>query len=498
MQRLGEGVLPNHKKKGISPWLILANVSIGTFMATLDGSIANVALPTIATEMRMPLHVVQWVLTAYLLTISATLPIIGKLSDLYGRTRVYQIGFLIFTIGSAGCGFSQSLGMLILSRILQAIGASCLMTNSQAIIAHTFARGGRGQAMGIIGTIVSLGSLTGPGIGGLLVGYLGWPSIFWINIPIGIFGFIAGMYILPKDQTKPGKEPFDYLGSSLFIAGMISLLYMLSNAQEWGWTSYFVQLGIGFALFLLVLFYLQEKRCAFPMLDFSLYRIRAFAYGNIAAFLSFISLFFVGVMMPFYMQNVLGFSPEVTGYTMMAQPLTMAIIAPFSGWLSDKIGPSFLTTTGLLINAFGFFLLNTLTPQESPWMVALHLALFGLGSGMFQSPNNSSIMGAVPKSRLGTAGGLNALVRNVGMLTGITLSVSLFSTRFQQLTGHLGTFPTHGQTNAEEMMDSLHLVFWVALGICIIGALISSRRFGKGTLCPVNEVSGSNGKDENN
>lgn len=479
LQRMGEGVLLKRKKKGISPWLILANVSVGTFMSTLDGSIANVALPTIATEMKTPLYVVQWVLTAYLLTISATLPIVGKLSDLYGRTRVYQIGFLIFILGSAGCGLSQSLELLIASRIVQAIGASCLMSNSQAIIAQTFAKGGRGQALGIIGTIVSLGSLTGPGIGGILVGNLGWPSIFWINVPIGILGFIAGMFIFPKDKKEPVKEPFDYLGSSLFITGMISFLYMLSNAQKWGWTSPLVLSGLMGSFFILVLFYLHEKRTLHPMLDFSLYRIRAFAFGNIAAFLSFISLFFIGIMMPFYMQNVLGFSPEVTGYTMMAQPLTMAIVAPLSGWLSDKIGPSFLTTTGLLMNALGFFLLNTLSTDEAPWMVALHLAFFGLGSGMFQSPNNSSIMGAVPKSHLGTAGSLNALVRNVGMVTGITLSVSLFSSRFQQLTGHLGTFPTHGHTNPEALMDSLHLVFWVAMGICLMGAFISSRRFGK-------------------
>lgn len=475
------GSIAQQEKKGISPWFILANVSVGTFMATLDGSIANVALPTIATDLAVPLHVVQWVLTAYLLTISATLLIVGKLSDLFGRTRVYQIGFLIFTLGSAGCGLSHSLGILIAARILQAIGASCLMSNSQAIIASTFASGGRGRAMGIVGTMVSLGSLTGPGIGGLLVGNMGWPAIFWINIPIGILGFVAGIFILPKDNKQSVQEPFDYTGSALFITGMIALLYMLSNAQEWGWASPLVLMGLAFSLLVLFLFYKQERRTSHPMLDFSLYRIRAFAFGNMAAFLSFISLFCVTVMMPFYMQNVLGFTPEVTGYVMMAQPLTMAIVAPLSGWLSDKIGPYLLTTGGLLMNALGFVLLNTLTPDETPLMVGLHLAFFGLGSGMFQSPNNASIMGSVPESRLGTAGGLNALVRNVGMVTGITVSVSLFSARFQQITGHLGTFASPDQANmVDAMMASLHLVFWVALAICLLGAILSSRRMEKG------------------
>ncbi|HJV44090.1 MAG TPA: MFS transporter [Bacillota bacterium] len=460
-----------HGREDRHRWLILANVSLGTFMATLDGSIANVALPTIASEVNQPLHIVQWVLTAYLLTICATLPIIGKLSDLVGRTKVYNYGFLIFTIGSAGCGLSHSLGFLIAARVLQAIGASCLMSNSQAIIAETF-REGRGKAMGITGTVVSVGSLTGPGIGGLLVGSLGWPSIFWINIPIGILAFAAGWFILPKQQSHLGaKQPFDYWGSVLFVLGMLTFLYTISNAEEWGWVSG-QTLGLGiFSILSLTSFYILERKISYPMLDFSLYSIRAFAIGNIAALLSFVSLFCTNVMMPFYMQNVLHYTPATTGYAMMAYPLTMAIVAPFSGWLSDKIGPSILTTGGLVINALGFALLNTLSGQVSPWIIGLHLSLFGLGGGMFQSPNNASVMGSVPKAKLGTAGGLNALIRNMGMVLGIALSVSLYSYQIHELTGQIGNV-----TDEASMLSALHLVFWTAMGVCLIGALISSMR----------------------
>lgn len=451
-----------------SRWAILANVSVGTFMATLDGSIANVALPTISQELAVPLHDVQWVLTAYLLTICATLPIMGKLSDLFGRSRVYNVGFLLFALGSALCAWSGTLTVLILSRILQALGASCLMTNSQAIVAETFTAGDRGKAIGIVGTMVSLGSLTGPGIGGILVDHLGWPSIFWINVPIGVLGFAAGLMILPRSGEKKPQEPFDYTGSVLFMAGISALLYILSNAQEWGWMTGAVLAGGLASLAVLAVFYFWERRTRYPMLDFTLYRNRTFAVGNIAALFSFIALFFINVMMPFYMQGVLGFSPEKTGYVMMVNPVFMAVVAPFSGWLSDRIGYKLLTTAGLGINALAFMLLNTLGTQESAWTVGLHLALFGIGGGLFQSPNNSSIMGAVPKSKLGTAGGLNALVRNVGMVTGIALSVSLYSTRLHQLAG--------SRPEADAMLGALHAVFWTAAGVCLVALAVSARR----------------------
>jgi EmrB/QacA subfamily drug resistance transporter len=449
-------------------WLILANVSLGTFMATLDGSIANVALHTIAGDLGASLQSAQWVLTAYLLTICAILPIMGKISDLFGRSRVYNYGFLLFSAGSALCALSGTLPLLIISRIIQAVGASCLMTNSQAIVAEIFTAGDRGKAIGIVGTMVSIGSLTGPGLGGILVDYLGWPSIFWINVPIGVIGFAAGLYILPKGADRKPNEPFDFAGSALFMVGIVALLYTLNNGQEWGWSSAAVAAGSVLAAASLAAFYFWERRTRYPMLDFSLYRNRTFAIGNIAALLSFVALFCISVMLPYYMQNVLGFSAEKTGYIMMVNPVFMALVAPLSGWLSDKIGPNLLTTAGLSINALGFVLLNTMGVKESAWIVALHLALFGIGGGLFQSPNNSSIMGAVPKSKLGTAGSLNALVRNVGMVTGIAVSVSLYSTRMNQLSGRVA--------DAEAALSSLHLVFWTAAGVCLFALAVSARR----------------------
>ncbi|MGG1314889.1 MULTISPECIES: MFS transporter [Cohnella] len=466
----GANALPSSRPAPPNRWLVLANVSLGTYMATLDGSIANVALPTMAHKLGAPIHLIQWVLTAYLLTICATLPIMGKLSDLIGRTKVYQAGFLLFAFGSALCGLSHSLGALIVSRIVQAVGASCLMSNSQAIVAETFGSGDRGRALGIVGTVVSLGSLTGPGIGGILVEHYGWPTIFWINVPIGAAAFAAGLYLLPKSAPRT-REPFDFAGSGLFAAAMVAFLYTLSNAQDWGWTSAATIAGGAAALAAMLGFWLWERRAKFPMLDFRLYRIPAFAIGNLTALLMFTATFFTNVMMPFYLQNVRLLSPEKAGYLMMVVPVAMAVIAPLSGALSDRIGPNLLTTAGIVVVASGFVGLLFLTPDLNPVLLVAILCLFGLGSGLFQSPNNASIMGAVPKPQLGAAGGLNALVRNVGMVLGTSVSVSIYTTSLHRIGGAAGA------SDPQAMTDALRIVFAAGIAVSLLTLLVSVRRW---------------------
>lgn len=465
-------------------WLILANVSVGTFMSTLDGSIANVGLPTISESLHVPLHVVQWVVSAYLLTICAMLPLVGNLADRFGRGRLYNFGFLIFIVGSASCGLSPSIGWLIGARVLQAIGASLLMANSQALIVMTFPKNQRGRAFGITGTMVSLGSLTGPAIGGLLIGWFGWPSIFWVNVPIGIIGFVLGLYLLPRERPLlSSKDTFDYGGSVLFVVGIVSLLYTVSNGQAWGWSSGRSIIGLVFALVILFGFGLRERLAKSPIIDFSLYKNRIFAAASIAAMLSFVSLFSTNMMIPFYMEDVLHQSPQLTGTAMMANPLAMAVVAPLSGWLSDRIGPYILTTTGLALNALGFILLTFLSIHAPVWLVAVHLAIFGVGQGMFQSPNNSSLMGTAPPSKTGLVGGLNALVRNVGMVLGIAFSVSLFSSRLYNLTG-VSAQASLTTVQPHLILVALHTVFWASAVVCIVGAVISSLRYGTRSVIP--------------
>ena len=445
-------------------------------MSTLDGSIANVGLPTISDTLHVPLHIVQWVVSAYLLTICAMLPLVGNLADRMGRGRLYNIGFLVFALGSALCGLSGSIDILISSRILQAIGASLLMANSQALVVMTFPKHQRGRAFGITGTMVSLGSLTGPAVGGLLIGYFGWSAIFWVNVPIGLIGFVLGLFLLPKARPDSSDlSTFDYLGSILFVAGIVLLLYTVSNGDVWGWLATRSWLGLTVAILLLIAFGLREHLAVNPIIDFGLYKNRLFAAGSFAAMLSFVSLFCTNTMIPFYLEDVLHASPQLTGTAMMANPVAMAVIAPLSGWLSDKIGPYLLTTTGLALNGLGFILLTLLSGHAPVWLVALHLAIFGVGQGMFQSPNNSSLMSTAPRDKVGLVGGLNALVRNIGMVFGIALSVSLLSNRLHAATG-AAVQGSLANVSANLLVPALHTVFWTAAGVCVAGALISSMR----------------------
>jgi EmrB/QacA subfamily drug resistance transporter len=457
-------------------WYILANVSIGTFMSTLDSSIVNVALPTISGNLHSDLSVLQWVVTAYLLVISSLLPLFGRIADLVGRKRVFSMGFLIFTLGSLLCGLANNIWFLVAMRVFQAIGASMLMANNAAIITAVFPPQERGRALGLTGTVVALGNLSGPAIGGLLLGIASWRSIFFINLPIGLLGYWASRVILPPDQPRKDRETFDNLGAFFFSTGMISILFALNNGQDWGWSSSPILIGLILGISLLISFFFTETRVLHPMIELSLFKNRPFLIGNISGFLSFIALFSNMMLMPFYLQHILNFSPSQVGLMMTAFPLMMAFVAPLSGRASDRIGPVALTTSGLVFISLGLFYLTTVSANSTTWQVIPGPLLMGIGSGLFQSPNNSSVMSSVPKPKLGVAGGINALVRNVGMVVGTALSVALFENRQAALLKGISNPDTLQQTSA--FLTAYHTVLYTGAIIALIAAFISLSRKG--------------------
>ncbi|HEX3016068.1 MAG TPA: MFS transporter [Desulfobacteria bacterium] len=456
-------------------WFILANVSVGTFMSTLDASIVNVALPTIAAKMQTSLATLQWVITAYLLAISSLLPVFGRIADLIGRKRVYSMGFVVFTLGSVLCAFSQNIWFLVGMRVLQAFGASMLMSNSSAIVTSTFDPKERGRALGMIGSVVALGSLAGPALGGILIGLTGdWRWIFFINLPIGIIGYIAAWFILPSDKPTRGNESFDFGGATFFTLGMISLLLAVNNGEDWGWSSLPIIIGFILGVVLLALFFFTELKVKHPMIHLSLFRNRPFLIGNLSGLLQFTSMFGNNMLLPFYLQHVLNLGPTYVGLLMTSFPVVMAITAPISGLASDRIGPVALTTGGLVCSALGMFYLAHVGADTSPWLVLPGPLLMGLGSGLFNSPNNSSVMSSVPRNKLGVAGGINALVRNVGMVVGIAYSVSLF-----EALGGVNN-PAKGQQVAT-FISAYHTVMLTSMVIALIAAVISLNRKGYAT-----------------
>jgi EmrB/QacA subfamily drug resistance transporter len=466
-------MLNNIKNSPKARWFILADVLLGTFMATLDSSIVNVALPTISTQLNVTLSVVQWVVVSYLLAIASLLPMFGRLADMLGRNKVYSIGFLVFTLGSALCGMFNTIWMLVAMRVFQAFGASMMMATNQAIIVSNFPVSERGRALGLLGTFVALGSLTGPALGGFLVSWVGWRSIFFVNVPLGIIGYLLAQIVLPADKDKK-EAVFDYKGSILFTVSLIGILFALNNGNVFGWSSPLVLVSFFVGVVLLFVFFLVEFRMENPLINFSIYRNRVFMLGNFSAFLNFGATFANAILMPFYLQTVLHYSSFRVGLMMAFLPICMAIIAPISGYGSDKIGPIWFATGGLLLNALGFLYLLSVTTHSTFSEIIPSLVLVGVGTGMFQPPNNSSVMSSVRRDQIGIVNGLNALIRNLGMIMGASLSVLILERLQGAILAGIAN-PTQIQT-ASSFVEAFHIVMAFMAGISVCAAIISFSR----------------------
>lgn len=404
---------------------VLVNVLIGTFMSTLDGSVVNVALPTIGRELRTSVTHLQWIVTVYLVTIASMLLVFGRLSDIVGRKKVYSTGFVIFTVSSALCGMAQSIWQLVSFRVIQGLGAAMLMSNALALITQVFPGEKRGRALGISAMVVSLGSMTGPAVGGLLVGILGWRSIFWINVPIGLVGSLLAFSILPSGNSGK-QEKLDWVGALTFAIGINSLLFLSIYLPQEGWDAKTLTLLLAAPLSYAI-FCLWEKKVKFPLVDMELVRNRSFAVGNIARLLVFLAVCPVMFLMPFYLQLVKGLPPQQVGLVMMFFPIAMAIFSPVSGRLSDYFSPKLLTIIGPLVLIVGLVLLVRLNMASSLLLVCISLTLIGTGMGIFQAPNNSLIMGNVPANRLSITNALISVMRNIGTILGVALSVFVFN-----------------------------------------------------------------------
>jgi MFS family permease len=349
-------------------------VAIGNLMATLDGSIVNVALPTLSVELAAPVHRLEWVVAAYLLAISATLLAAGRLGDAAGHRPVYVGGLAVFTAGSALCGLSGSLGALVAARVVQALGAAAMMAIGPAIVTAIFPGAMRGRALGAIGTVVALGLTLGPPLGGAILSGPGWRWIFFVNVPVGIAGMAWSLRTLPAPRAAGEGRPA-------------------------------------------------------PLVPLGLLRSPVLAAGLAAGLLSYAAMFSQTVLTPFFLAQAKGLGPASLGLVLSAVPVALSVSSPLAGWLSDRLGGRFLPPLGMLLVAGGLARLAAAGPEDGLPAVAAWLAACGFGMGLFQAPNNSVVMGAAPRELLGTAGGLLATARNVGMAAGVTLSGALFAWR---------------------------------------------------------------------
>ena len=406
------------------PWFTLGAVMLGTIMGPLDGSIANIALPTIATSYHQSIAHTEWVLLAYMLVMASTLVIFGRLGDIFGQKRVYLGGFAIFAVGSLACTIAPSLSTLIAARALQGIGAAMLMSSSPAIIVHTFPASIRGRAIGLNGAAVAVGLLAGPLLGGLILHVASWRWIFAINLPISVIAFVFAAFVLHR--TPGRKEAIDFLGASVLAIALFSIALAFSQAPLWGWTS---PLTIGVflgAVIASVIFLAIEARAVAPTLDLSLFRIRLFGMSTIAATMFFIALSAVVFTIPLDAQLADGYSGLQAALTLLPIFLFNIVLAPTAGALSDKIPIRILATIGASIFAIGIGTLAYIGFHPLQHATILAMVFAGIGTTIFSQPNNNAIMSAAPAHRRGVAAGTLATARTAGQLLGTALAGGLY------------------------------------------------------------------------
>ena len=413
-------------------WWAFWTIAAGTFFSVVDHGSVLIALPGIEAHFDASLESVQWVVVAYALVISVLLLPMGRLGDVIGRRRVYIIGTAIFVVGSLGASLASSLEILVAMRVLQGIGAGMVQGCGMGMMIASFPDSERGKALGTHLSVVGMGAIAGPALGGFLVAWLGWQSVFFVNVPACSLVLVLSWILLERGpgagQYRHGQNAstFDWVGAAVSGVILLVLLMVVGNGNGLGWVSVPVIAGAVVVLALSATFIWWELRIASPMLELRLFVNRVFGLGVAAAWLSFFGSSAARFMMPFYLQRVLEYAPETVGLMMIPPAICMVIIGPFSGRLSDRFGWRTLTVLGMSLTAMGAFVLAFALQERSPvWLVIAMMMLQSSGTGVFNSPNSSSILSVVERSRYGVVSALTQLVRNSANVVSVAVATTV-------------------------------------------------------------------------
>ena len=405
-------------------WVALSVTGVGAFMSSLDGSIVVVGLPTVLQNLHASIVDGVWIITGYKLMMTILLVLLGRLADLYGKVKLYNLGFVIFTIGSLLCALSRTGEQLVIFRFLQGAGAALLLGNSIAIVTDAFPKTELGMGLGSIMMTANLGAIAGYTLSGVMITYFGWRSIFLINVPIGIFGTIWGYLRLKEVGTKTVGQKFDYAGSILYCIGLSTILLALTIGDPTSGRNIAILAG-GLAFFVAVVF--VELNHKYPTLDLTLFKIRQFAMGNLANFLNSLTFSCGPFLRSLYLQLVLGYSPLKTGLLLIPMDSLILILNPISGRLADRYGSRVLSSLGLAFNAAALIWFSTLNEKSSYGTVLISLVLFGFGLALFAPAITSSLMGSVPSQKRGVASGIVTTISQTAGVMSIPFSLLLMT-----------------------------------------------------------------------
>ncbi|MBH0331500.1 MFS transporter [Brevibacillus brevis] len=439
-------------------FFIMMAICLGAFLSHFTAGIVNVSLPQFTQIFQTELAWAQWITTGYLLVIASLLPIMGKLGDRYGHRLLHNYGFLLFTVSSVLVAFSTTITMLLVLRIVQAIGAAMFQATNIALISILVPKEIRGRALGIMSTAVALGGMSGPIAGGFIASWLSWEWLFLIHVPVAIVATGLAFHYIPSTKQIKKTGSLDQVGAALFMLVVSSVIIAISNGNRWGWASEGMLILFGGVLVLALVFVRWERRQSVPFLPVAVFRLSAVSSGLFISFTSFVLANLVLVVLPFYLLDQAHVSPLKAGYMMTAYPLLLALTGPFSGWASDRYRARPLIFAGLGAMGAGMTVLAIWLEGLSTVETIAVLALVGAGMGLIASPNNSYIMRHVPIEHAGAIGGMIALTRNAGMVVGAALGLGMMN----------------GESNQAVQMtiDAYRTVFEAGSLICLSGLFV--------------------------
>jgi len=450
-----------------SKWAVLAAAGASTLLGTSDFSIVAIALPSFTDVFDASTSTVVWIALSYqLIVLGLALPM-GRLGDQFGNKTVFATGALIYAVGLLGAAAAPNILMLIALRALQGAGAAMMVSLSLGLVSSAFPPGERGKALGLMASVAGFGLMSGPALGGILLDTLGWRSIFWVRAPFGFAGFVLAMVYLRNVRVTADRRT-DFTGTALLFASLVLMAVGLNRGSAEGWTSPLVLVVFPLSAVAMTAFGLRSVRIESPVIDMRMFRDPALSVSSALMLMAGVSMMAVTFAMPFYLLLARGLSPATAGLIMLMAPAMFIVFPPFTGRLSDRIGPRVPTTIGLSLSAVALFLLANLSLSTSiPGIVGI-LILSGVGGSFFQAPNQSVIMSAAPRDRVGTVSALIPTLRYIGIITGVAASEAIFTSGL----GELGL----GGANAETVTTAARTVFLIFGGVASLAALIALFR----------------------
>ncbi len=414
-------------KTSISPYRFFAIAATGTFLGTLEGSILNVALPTIADELQVAVDTVAWVVLAYTLTLVSLMMVYGAWAGHRGYYFAYRYGYTIFLIGTAICAVSQGFYMLVAGRVIQATGSAMLQAVGMGLITTVFPPERRGKGIGLMAMVVAAGLMSGPPLGGFLLEVWPWQSIFWVSLPVGGAGLLLSFLFLRRLEVPLRKKPLHLTAAVSLSATLLSVMLWLSLIDEYPAGDWRLMGLAAIFVVAVVSFIRQESDPDTALIGLQIFNNRQFSTAVAAMFLMFAALGGTTILIPFYLQDVRHYSPRIIGLFLIILPVTMAFIAPVAGRISDRIGYRFLTSFGMALLLGGLYMIFNWQPRTPDLHLVLSLVAVGLGVAVFNSPNSSAMMGSVPETQRTVASSILSTTRVIGMSFGIAASTAIFA-----------------------------------------------------------------------